>query len=246
MLVSKSFEAVGVSGELTVDVGKAFDYAVSGTFSATVVLERSDNNGQSWIGLVTATAAASGTIVNETKTSQRYRIRCSVYAEGTVVTTMGDANLDAEKRITNAAGQAKVGTTSGFVVAAGDDIALVTCPASQTAATCVVPISNLKVGERIVAFHLIGQIESAAGEVTVDAELRKHTAAAADVSDASVGAITQLVAVADTIMSKTNTRKSALDEIVGEDETFYVLVTVTTAESTDVALQGVAVEVLPK
>jgi hypothetical protein len=59
-----------------------------------------------------------------------------------------------------------------------------------------------------------------------------------------VGAITQLAVTADTIMSKTNTRKGALDEVVAEDETFYVLLTATTAAATDIALQGVTVEVM--
>lgn len=148
-----------------------------------------------------------------------------------------------QKYITNAAGQAKAGTTAGWVVAAGNNTALVTCPASQTGSTLVVPVTGLKVGSIITAFHLIGQIESAGNAVTVDADLRKHTAAAGDVADASVGAITQLSVTADTIMSASNTEKAALSETVGADETFYVLITATTLGSTDIALQGVAVTV---
>jgi len=147
-----------------------------------------------------------------------------------------------QKLIVNAAVLAKVGAGSGFVVAAADDVALVTCPASQAAATLVIPIPALKVGSIITGFHLIGQIESAGNAVTVDADLRKQTAAAADVADASVGAITQLSVIADTAMSATNTRKASLSETVGADETFYVLITATTLGSTDIALQGVAIE----
>lgn len=147
------------------------------------------------------------------------------------------------KIIVNAAGQAKVGTTAGFEVAHANNISLVTCPASQTASTLVVPIPVLKTGDTITGFHLAGQIESAGGAVTIDAVLRKHTAAAADVADASVGAITQLAVTADTIMSSANTRKAELSEVVGTDETFYVLITATTAAATDIALQGIAVEI---
>lgn len=138
---------------------------------------------------------------------------------------------------------AKVGGTAGWVVAAADNVHLITCPASQTGSTLVIPISGLKVGWTITGFHLIGQIESAGNAVTVDAALRKQTAAAADVSDASVGAITQLSVTADTIMSASNTRKASLSEVIAADETFYALITATTGASTDIALQGVAVEV---
>lgn len=155
----------------------------------------------------------------------------------------GGVSRTAQKFLTNAAGQAKAGTTAGWVVAAGDNIGLVTLPASQTGSTLVVPINGLKVGDTITAFHLVGQIESAGGAVTVDAGLRKHTAAAADVADASVGTITQLAVTADTIMSSANTEKAALTEVVGADETFYVLITATTAAATDIALQSVAVTV---
>lgn len=147
-----------------------------------------------------------------------------------------------QKRIINVG--AKVGATAGFAVNAGDNLGLLaTCPASQTASTLVVPIPGLKVGDTITSFHLVGQIESAGNAVTVDADLRKLTAAAADVTDASVGAIVQLSVTADTIMSSSNTNKASLTEVVAADETFYVLITVTTGASTDVALQGVAITV---
>lgn len=245
MLVSKSFTAAAqLSDQLTLPAGKALDYAVSGTFVATLVLEYSVDGGMTWRAVVSITGAASATVVNESPGDQRYRLRCSAYTSGTAVTTMGDANLDAEKRVINAAGQAKAGATAGWVVAAGDNVALITCPQSQTASTLVVPIPNLKVGEKITGFHLIGQIESAGGTVTVDAALRKHTAAAADVADAAVASITQLSVTADTAMSESNTRKASLDVVVAEDATYYMLITATTDASTDIALQGIALEVV--
>jgi hypothetical protein len=148
-----------------------------------------------------------------------------------------------QKRIINT--EAKVGGTAGWTLGGGavNTGLLATMAASQTAGKLVVPIMGLKVGDTITGFHLIGQIESAGGTVTVDADLRKHTAAAADVADASVGAITQLSVTADTIMSSSNTEKASLSEVVAADETFYVLITGTTAASTDIALQGVAVTV---
>lgn len=270
--ISKSFTAVGVSGSLAVKNGDSITYSVSGTFSATILVEQSVTGGASWEPIATITGSASGIVSNNNKGGQQtwFRLRCSVFTSGTVVTTLVEnaatlseiKNDDGEvifrrkedgmdvfvrpsqKIITSAAGQSKVGGTAGFVVAVADNIALVTCPASQTAAKLVVPITGLKVGDIITSFHLIGQIESAGGTATVDADLRKMTAAAADVTDASIGSITQLSVTADTIMSETNTAKTlATADTVGADETFYVLITATTAAATDIALQGVAVVV---
>lgn len=148
----------------------------------------------------------------------------------------------AQKRILNTG--AKIGAGAGWALGAAANTALLgTVPASQTAATLVIPIPGLKVGDVITAFHLIGQIESGGEAVTVDAELRKHTAVAADVSDALVASMTQLSVIADTAMGSANTSKSAIAETVGADETFYLLLTVTTLADTDVALQGIAITV---
>lgn len=140
---------------------------------------------------------------------------------------------------------AKVGGTSGWVVGAATNVGrMATCPASQTASKLVIPLNGLKVGDTITSFHLIGQIESAGNIVTVDADLRKLTAAAADLSDASVDTITQLSVTADTIMSEVNTSKTlGTPEVVGADESFYLVITATTNASTDIDLMGAAVVV---
>jgi len=137
---------------------------------------------------------------------------------------------------------AKLGSGAGWTLGGGavNTGLMATMAASQTAGTLVVPIPGLKVGDTITAFSLVGQIESAGGAVTLDADLRKHTAAAADVVDASVGAITQIAVTADAIVSAA---KSGLAEVVAADETFYILLTGTTAASTDIALQGITITV---
>jgi hypothetical protein len=167
----------------------------------------------------------------------------SVVLTGVTSTVTGSVIRAAQKRYFN--GYSKVGGTAGWTVGGGavNTGLTATMAAGQTAGTLVVPISGLKVGDTITSFHLIGQVESAGNNVTIDADLRKLTAAAADVADASVGAITQLVVAVDTILSATNTNKASLAEVVGADETFYVLLTATTTASTDIALQGVAVTV---
>jgi hypothetical protein len=158
-------------------------------------------------------------------------------------TFTGSVIRASQKRIYS--GYSKVGATSGWTVGGGavNTGLTATMAAGQTGGTLVVPISGLKVGDTITSFHLIGQVESAGNNVTIDADLRKLTAAAADVADASVGAIAQLVVAVDTILSATNTNKASLTEVVAADETFYVLLTATTTASTDIALQGVAVTV---
>jgi hypothetical protein len=167
----------------------------------------------------------------------------SVVLTGVTSTVTGSVIRASQKRVFN--GYSKVGATAGWTVGGGavNTGLTATMAASQTAGTLVVPISGLKVGDTITSFHLIGQVESAGNNVTIDADLRKLTAAAADVADASVGAITQLVVAVDTILSATNTNKASLTEVVAADETFYVLLTATTTASTDIALQGVAVTV---
>jgi hypothetical protein len=167
----------------------------------------------------------------------------SVVLTGVTSTVTGSVIRASQKRIYS--GYSKVGATAGWTVGGGavNTGLTATMAAGQTAGTLVVPISGLKVGDTITSFHLIGQVESAGNNVTIDADLRKHTAAAADVADASVGAIAQLVVAVDTILSATNTNKASLTEVVAADETFYVLLTATTTASTDIALQGVAVTV---
>lgn len=136
---------------------------------------------------------------------------------------------------------AKVGATAGWVISAADNLGLMaTLPASQTGSTLVIPFPNLRVGDTIRAFHLIGQVESGGQTVTIDCALRKITAAAADVVDAAVASMTQLALTADAILSAANTGKT-LSEVVIDGVTYYFLITVTNGSATDIALQGIGV-----
>lgn len=156
-----------------------------------------------------------------------------------VLTPAGGVARTAQEYVIGLAG-AKVGATGGWTVDVGDDKSLQTVPQSQTASTLVIPITGIKVGSTITSFKVVGQIESAGNTATLDADLRKHTTAAGDVADASVGAITQISVTADTAIA---TAKTGLTEVVAATETFYVLLTATTAASTDVALQGITITV---
>jgi hypothetical protein len=269
LTISKSFTAVGVGTNLAVKAARSFSYTVSGTFVASWVLEKS-RGGQTWAPVATGTGSASATVVVEPTIQglQSYRFRCSAFTSGTMVTSMADVAA-VVKEFTDAVGTTilrvkedsvdvcvrtsqtrltpaslgKPGGTSGFISSATDNISLATCPASKTGSTYVIPVTRLKVGDTITGFYLIGQIESAGNTATVDANLRKHTAAAADVADASVASMTQVSVSADTALTVANTAKTGLSQVVGADESYYVLVTVTTAAATDVALQALAVTV---
>lgn len=145
------------------------------------------------------------------------------------------------KRVQNTA---KIGATAGWVVGAADNLGLLaTLPAAQTASTLVIPITHLNISDIITGFYLIGQIEATSGDtVTLDADLRKLTAVAGDVTDASIGAITQLSVTADTLISNANATKTlAAAETVSGLETFYILITATTGAVADVVLQAAVI-----
>lgn len=157
---------------------------------------------------------------------------------GAVMTGTGGADYprDVVRHISGAAG--RVGATAGWTNAS--DVGVAKLPASQTGSTFVLPLSGMKVGDEITAFKVVAQIESAGGAVTLDADLRKVTNAAADPVDASVGAITQVSVVADTAVGAV---KDSLSEVVQAGEFFYILLTGTTAALTDIQLLGVELSI---
>jgi len=239
----------GASWE-TVTTG-AEDTAISGTVKNETT---SDEAYRGYLADTDALTVATGTL--EVSFADVADVLHRVVApDGTVVLQVTDEGIvtpkitpsavarTSQKRVMNAGVLAKAATSSGWTVDAVDSVCVSTLAQSLSTKALVVPVTGLKVGDTITGFHLIGQVESAGNNVTIDAALRKHTAAAADVADASVGAMTQVVVAADTILSASNTRKASLSEVVAADETFYVLITGTTGAATDIALQGVAIEI---
>ena len=114
-------------------------------------------------------------------------------------------------------------------------------PASQTSKNIVIPITiPLKIGWTITAFTINGQIDSGGNTATLDADLRKHTEATAGYTDASIGAITQISKTAD---YKIIDSKGSLAEVVAADESYYILVTGTTAGTTDIEIASITVTV---
>lgn len=132
-------------------------------------------------------------------------------------------------------GGAKAGATAGWVTTGATNLGEWTLPASQTNSTLVIPIVGLHLGDTITGYTCHAQIESAGGAVTLDTNLRSLTNAAADPTDASVGSTTQVSVSADTAAAPT---VGSLSDTVAAGERFYVLVTSTTAGSTDIRFLG--------
>lgn len=138
------------------------------------------------------------------------------------------------------AGSGRAGTTAGWVNT-GTNINQATVAASQTAGTFTIPVSGLGLGDRITAFKVVAQIESAGGAVTLDADLRKLVNAAGDPVDSSIGAITQVSVTADTAVAASKTL--ATTEVFETGDSLYFLLTATTAASTDIRLLGIEITV---
>jgi hypothetical protein len=140
------------------------------------------------------------------------------------------------------AGTAKAGTTSGWTVNAATNIGpIATCPASQSGATLVVAIPNLHVGDTITGFSVYSSIGSVGGAVTLDANLRSLTiAAAATATDASIASITQVSVSTATASTAT---KGSLSTVVAAGVNYYLLLTATTAASTSIEVDQIQVTV---
>lgn len=271
MTVSKSFTALGNGLDFRLPAGQSATWSVSGSFTGTVVLEHTRDGGSTYQPVEeTLTAPGNGVFQHSgvNNSPAIYRWRCSVFGSGTIVTSLADAS-DPVLEVVDADGEtlidvndgsvdtlirksqkkiitsgAKVGGTAGWLIdAANDKGSMAKCPAAETAATMVVKIPDLKVGDVITAFGVNGQLESGGNVATLDAVLRAQTAVAAAATDASVGAITQVSETSDAIIAA---EKTGLSHTVLEGNSYYMLLTATTAASTDIDLLNVSVTVTEK
>jgi len=238
---TKEHTGAGAGPEFSIRKGDSFAYAISGTFELYWTIQVATGGG--WTDVATSHAAATGTVKAEVDARYRFVAHTPGETPGTMTVTATElAETDKVLRVLPAA-LGKVGATAGWVPGAGNNLSLATCPASQSASTLVIPVTGLRVGDTITGFYGVGQIESGGNIATLDIALRKMTAAAADVADALIAGATQLSVTADTIVSASNSRRADFNETVGADESFYFLVTATTAGSTDIALQAITLEI---
>lgn len=139
-------------------------------------------------------------------------------------------------------GTAKAGTTAGWTVNAGNNLATIaTVAQSQTNSTLVVAVPNLHVGDTITGFSVYSSINSGGNTVTLDANLRSLTiAAAATATDASIASITQVSVTAATASTAT---KSGLSTVVAAGVNYYLLLTCTTGASCTLELDQIEITV---
>lgn len=94
--ISNSFTALGAGGRIALPPGASALYNASGaSITATMVLEYSENGGNSYITVTSGSASAatlgfSGIVTNDGLVNRLYRLRCSSYASGTITGTMQD------------------------------------------------------------------------------------------------------------------------------------------------------------
>lgn len=98
-IVNKSFTAVGNSAKLLVPSDSTLKVDITGTFAATIVVEKSRDGGQSWEPLLTQVdddAEVHEEIVIEDPANQavQVRARCSAFTSGTVVVALTNENVD--------------------------------------------------------------------------------------------------------------------------------------------------------
>ena len=142
----------------------------------------------------------------------------------------------------------KVGATAGWTVRAAADTWMSTMAQNGTGSTLVLPLPGLQVGDLIVGYHLLGQIDSAGNTVTLDVDLREFVPAVGASAAAALSGtgMTQVSVSADTKLDINNTQKKLTDANrvrIREDRSLFALITGTTGATTDVELLGLVLYV---
>lgn len=151
--------------------------------------------------------------------------------------TMGGALVRTGRQIVIPALNSQVGATAGWAITGVDD-GIVRLPAAQTNATLVVPLTGLHIGDTLTSVSVVGQVESAGGNVTWVLSVRKGVAAIADFTDEELGTGNVGTLSVDTLITSAGTplEVTGLAEVLSEGEYLYALLTGTTAAVTDIAM----------
>jgi hypothetical protein len=242
-----NFDAAGEeSRELLVRAGQSYVLSLTPDPSLTgsiQLLARDDSPAASSVIRTFTDTLALTEYKNETGKDQYLRLRCVDLDE----TEPEDVDYVLQSLISTgtrklALGTPKVGATAGWTVNGATNVGtLALLPAAQTGSTLVVPLDFLSVGDVITGFYPVGQVESAGNNATLTVNLRKITAAAADVVDASVATSGAITFAADTLLGRITLPVENVNATVADGESYYFLITGTTAAATDVALQGMMV-----
>jgi len=106
--VTQDFTGAGQGNAFGIGPQDSLTYSVTGTYTGAMYFERSNNNGASWESVQTGTSGQSfsGTIMNESTFTQRFRWRSTVET-GTAGTTIADVD-NVSTRFTNRRGEDRV------------------------------------------------------------------------------------------------------------------------------------------
>jgi len=241
-----TFDAAGEeSGEIFVAAGASYAISLTPDPSLTgsiVLMARGALAAPTILQTYTDTLALTE-YRNESGADQYLKLRCVAIDEEEPedVDYVLQSLMGGSRVLLNTA--AKVGATAGWAVnAAANTGILATLAAGRTTNTLVVPVLGLRVGDRITGYYPVGQVESAGNNATLTVNLRKLTAVAADVTDASVATSGAVTFAADAVLGRITMPVENLSVTVADGESYYFLVTGTTAASTDFAVQGIAVQ----
>jgi len=242
-----TFDAPGQESlELRVPAGGSYYIVLTPDPSLTgsiALLKRTDSLAKPEL-VATFTAENTGTTyLNESSEAVFLKLRCVAIDEEEpedVDYTLQSLISTGTRKL--AMNSPKVGGTAGWTVRGATNLGTAALlPAAQTAATLVMPLDFLAVGDVIKGFYPVGQVESAGNTASLTVELRSLTAAAADLTDASVATSGSVSYTADAILGRITQPVENLNVTVADGVSYYFLISGTTAAATDVALQGVMV-----
>lgn len=118
---STNFTSVAVGPTLFIRAGDEFSYSLTGTFSASMILEKSSSAGASWDVILVSTQATSGVFENKEGNAAIFvRWRCVQYASGTAVGVLNTI-YENKSEVINNIGSAQSDDLSGPNVVGGPE-----------------------------------------------------------------------------------------------------------------------------
>lgn len=143
----------------------------------------------------------------------------------------------------------KVGAAAGWTVRAGADSFMATLGAGLADDTLVIPLHGLEEGDRIVGYHVIGQIESAGNAASFNVKLHSSIpVAAGSTHTALTGTTCNTVSkTADTALTEANTKfniAEANQPVVDSGKAYFAVITGTTGASTDIEFLGLVLHIV--
>jgi hypothetical protein len=127
--VSGNFTATGTSSTVTVQEDRSFDFSTHGTWTGTILLQRSFDAGSTWKDVTSFTSAADGNLSygdSETVADATYRVNMSAYTSGTCNYTLIARSHDIEGEVTIATFSSGTSVTATVTSTLGDTTAVST------------------------------------------------------------------------------------------------------------------------